>query len=204
MKKREIITKTVLVAALALALTGCGGKSEGTTAAASGGSKESTTAAAKDTTAETVESTETATQAVADTSANWVFKKGDLTIEMNAPADPIIQALGTAKGSYEAPSCAFDGMDVVYSYPGFEVLTYAKDGDAKISGIVLREDVYATPEGALVGMSRGEIESIYGLSGTSGSIQTEKGNCNLLFTFKSKEDQVGEEVETIQYQLVQQ
>ena len=197
--KKRIITKAVVVAALAFALTGCGGNKESTTAGGSGGGKENTTAAAKDTAAEGPASTETATEAVAETSANWVFKKGDVTIELNAPADPVIQALGAAKNTYEAPSCAFDGMDVIYVYPGFEVLTYSNDSGAVISGVVLRDDTVTTVEGACIGMSQTDVENLYGqkASGVS-SLQVDKGNCSLLFIFSDGA------VSSIQYNLIQQ
>ena len=199
MKKHGIIRNTVIIAALALSLTACGSKNENTTAAGDNGAKADVTTAQADT---VTENTEQASEAVTEggqTSENWFFKKGDVTIELNAPAEPIIQALGTAQNTYEAPSCAFDGMDVIYVYPGYEVLTYANDDKSVISGVVLRDDTVATPEGAYIGMSQADVENLYGqkAAGVS-SLQIDKGNCTLLFIFSD------EKVSSIQYNMKQQ
>lgn len=197
MKKRfgRILT-VACVASMALAMTACGGKEEGTSAAVSTEAATGSTGSATE--GKTEGATEGATEAPAS-SANWVFKKGDVTIELYAPADPVIQALGNPQETYEAPSCAFDGMDVIYKYPGYEVLTYAKDGSAVISGVVLRDDTVGTPEGAYIGMTKADVEKIYGKTAESaGSLQVEKGNCNLLFIFDN------DVVTSIQYNLVQQ
>ena len=42
---------------------------------------------------------------------------------------------------FEAPSCAFDGIDKTYTYAGFELLTYPKDDKDYVSSVVLK-DVY--------------------------------------------------------------
>ena len=107
------IGKLTLTLAMLLALTGCGSGKEdtGSTSAA-----QATTQAALGT-----ESGSTATGASEETTEKaaeekvWVFKKGDVTIHMDDPAEPIISALGTCQDKFEAPSCAFDGMDTVYS-----------------------------------------------------------------------------------------
>ena len=147
MKKQGLIRNTMIIAALALSLTACGSKNESGTTASDSGSKTATTTAQADTTAKNTEQASEAVTESGQTSENWFFKKGDVTIELNAPSEPIIQALGTAQNTYEAPSCAFDGMDVIYVYPGYEVLTYANDEKSVISGVVLRDDTVATPEG---------------------------------------------------------
>ena len=111
----------------------------------------------------------------------WYFKKGEVKVEMNAPADPIIAALGDYRSSYEAPSCAFEGMDVVYTYPGFEVLTHVVDGKAKISGVVLRDDTVETTEGICIGSSKAEAEAAYGkIKEGASSLQITRGNTELL------------------------
>lgn len=111
----------------------------------------------------------------------WYFKKGDVRVEMNAPADPIIAALGDYKSAYEAPSCAFEGMDVVYTYPGFEVLTHVVEGKARISGVVLRDDTVETIEGICIGSSKEEAEAAYGkIKEGASSLQISKGNTELL------------------------
>ena len=120
-------------------------------------------------------------QETAQQEAGWYFEKGDVKIEIGAKAEPILKALGDPKSSYEAPSCAFDGMDVIYTYPGFEVLTYVMDGEAKISGVVLRDDTVETAEGICIGSSKADVEAAYGkIEEGATSLQVTRGSCELL------------------------
>ena len=120
-------------------------------------------------------------QETAQEDANWYFMKGDVRIEIGAQAEPILKALGDPQSSYEAPSCALDGMDVVYTYPGFEVLTYVMDGEAKISGVVLRDDTVETAEGVCIGPSKADVQAAYGsIEEGAASLRMTKGNCELL------------------------
>lgn len=135
--------------------------------------------------------------AAADT---WYFQKDDVKIEMKAPADPIIEALGEYQDSYEAPSCAFDGMDVVYTYAGFEVLTYVENDSAIISGVVLRDDTVETLEGICIGSSKADVEAAYGQKFEEGSTTLEltKGNSQLLIILTD------DAVSSIQYLLCEE
>ena len=72
-------------------------------------------------------------------------------------------------------------MDVVYTYPGFEVLTYVMDGEAKISGVVLRDDTVETAEGVCIGSSKADVQAAYGsIEEGAASLRMTKGNCELL------------------------
>jgi len=106
-------------------------------------------------------------------------------IHMDDPAEPIISALGTCQNKYEAPSCAFDGMDTVYSYPGFEVSTYKAKDVEKVSGVVLRDDTVGTPEGVFIGSSTEDVFKKYEESAEGvNNLKLSKGNSDLLFIFK--------------------
>jgi len=161
MKKTVIIG---LIMAAAMAFAGCSGS----------GSASSQASGASQATA--------ASQGDSQQGDGWTFKSGDVVISMNAPAAPILEKLGAAKSSYEAPSCAFDGMDVVYSYAGFDLLTYTSDGkDAKVSGVVLRDDSVETPEGLFIGSDKAAVENTYGkLEDGANNLRVTKGNCELL------------------------
>ncbi len=191
MKKMKLLTLTL---AMLLLVTGCGSKNKegdaGTTAAKANAS------AATEAATEASGKKEEAAPAGED---GYVFKKGDVTISMGAPADDIISALGTYKKTYEAESCAFDGMDVVYSYAGFDVLTFKKDGTNIITGVVLRDDTQATPEGIYVGSDKAAVEKAYGQKPEEGvnNVQLKKGNSDLLIIFKD------DLVNSIQYSLAQ-
>ena len=113
---------------------------------------------------------------------DYYFEKDGVKIVMGAPAKPIIDSLEKYNSSYEAPSCAFDGMDVVYSYPGFDVLTFKQgDGEAKISGLVLRDDTVTTVEGIFIGSDKVAVESSYGkIPEGESSLSIQKGSTQLL------------------------
>ena len=185
MKKLRVLALTL---SLLLVATACGNKDsagESTTAAPASAGTE----AAKET-------TEAGTEAKAAADDSWVFKKGDVTIAMDAPSDDIIKALGSYQNTFEAPSCTFDGMDVVYSYPGYDVYAYTAGTEKKISGVVLRDDTVTTPEGIFIGSDQASVEKAYGkVEDGANNLTLKKGNCQLLIIFM---DGV---VSSIQYSL---
>lgn len=153
-----------ILATFAVAVAGCSSSSSESTAASNG-----------DTPAVTQEQG----QAAGD---GWVFENNGVQITMNAPAAPILEKLGAYTSSYEAPSCAFDGMDIVYSYGGFDLLTYSAGGaEAKVSGVVLRDDSVTTKEGLFIGSDKAAVESTYGkMEDGANNLRVTKGNCELL------------------------
>ncbi|MBO4861695.1 MAG: hypothetical protein J5535_02210 [Firmicutes bacterium] len=117
-------------------------------------------------------------------SKDYVFKSGSTVIEMKADAEAVLKALGAYKSSYEAPSCAFDGMDKIYSYNGFDLMTYSQNGKDLISGVVLRDDTVETPEGIAIGSKAEDVKKAYGdfeKDATSATFKTD--NCKLLIIF---------------------
>jgi hypothetical protein len=117
---------------------------------------------------------------------DYVFKSGSTTISMKAEAAPLLKALGTYKNSYEAPSCAFDGMDKIYSYGGFDLMTYAQKDKDLVSGVVLRDDTVETPEGIAIGSKAEDVKKAYGdfeKDATSATYTSD--NCKLLIIFEN-------------------
>ena len=115
---------------------------------------------------------------------DYVFKSGSTTVEMKADAEAVLKALGAYKSSYEAPSCAFDGMDKIYSYNGFDLMTYTQNGKDLISGVVLRDDTVETPEGIAIGSKAEDVKKAYGdfeKDATSATFKSD--NCKLLIIF---------------------
>ena len=117
---------------------------------------------------------------------DYVFKSGSTTIEMKAEAEPLLKALGAYKNSYEAPSCAFDCMDKIYSYGGFDLMTYEQNGKDLVSGVVLRDDTVETPEGITIGSKAEDVTKAYGefeKDATSATYTSD--NCKLLIIFEN-------------------
>jgi len=165
---KKILLTALLLAAI-LNLSACGSKTEKSAAPAEAPS-------AAPAAAEPGKTADTAPE-----EDSWYFEKDGVKVFMNVPAEPVIQALGEYRNSYEAPSCAFDGMDVVYTYPGYEILSYEQEGEAAISGVVLRDDTVETAEGISIGSDAAAVEEVYGkLEEGATNLRVTKGNCELL------------------------
>lgn len=83
-------------------------------------------------------------------------------ISINAPAQPVIEALGTPRTYTEENSCFFEGLDKTYYYGGFYITTYpAADGD-RIHSLWFADDSQTTPEGITIGSDREAVEQAYG------------------------------------------
>ena len=116
-------------------------------------------------------------------SLDYYFQVKDVKVEMKADAEAVLKALGSYKSSYEAPSCAFDGMDKIYSYGGYDILTYTADGKDFISGVVLRDDTVETPEGIAIGSKLEDVKKKYNAKEEGSSINVYSENCRLLIIF---------------------
>jgi len=74
----------------------------------------------------------------------------DFLIEMDQDITYVISALGEPLNIFEAPSCAFDGIDRVFLYPGVQLHTYPVGDDDFIHTISIRDDSLRTTEGRVV------------------------------------------------------
>ena len=116
-------------------------------------------------------------------SLDYYFEVKGVKVEMKADAEAVLKALGSYKSSYEAPSCAFDGMDKIYSYGAYDILTYTADGKDFISGVVLRDDTVETPEGIAIGSKLEDVKKKYNAKEEGSSINVYSENCRLLIIF---------------------
>lgn len=100
-----------------------------------------------------------------------------------------IDILGEADSYFEAPSCAFDGIQKIYTYGSIELSTYiGEDGEDYLDGIIVKDDLVTTPEGARIGDSIDTIIEIYGedYSHEADSYIYEKDNMKLTIIFDNK------------------
>ncbi len=119
--------------------------------------------------------------------AGYEFDYQGITMHMNDKADAAIDALGKPMDYFEAPSCAFQGLDKIYYYSGFDLSTYpGTDGDY-ISAIDFSDDSVSTKEGIYIGVSRDKVIEAYGKDYTkeSGSLIYTKGKTKLTFLMES-------------------
>ena len=118
--------------------------------------------------------------------SKYVFKSGDTVIAANAKAEPIIAALGEPKNYHESESCAFKGLDKEYTYPGFVITTYPKDGVDYIYTVVLTDDTVSIPEGISIGSNETDVKAKLGdPTGHVGGAgyQYQDGDCEMLVVF---------------------
>lgn len=104
-------------------------------------------------------------------------------VAVNAPMAPIVGALGEADKYFESESCAFQGLDKVYTYGSVVITTYPEDGTDYVYSIELKDDTVTTKEGAYIGMNKADVMSAYGTatSETEVALVYEKDACQLAF-----------------------
>ena len=97
--------------------------------------------------------------------------------------------LGVPISYFEAKSCVFEGIDRMYTYPGFEVDT-SPDGTGadSVTTVYLLDDSVTTPEGAYIGCNKSLVEKLYGesFSPEENSLTYEKGETQLKFVLKDE------------------
>ena len=154
MKKRL----TVLCAVMMMALfTACGGSDEKVIEKnPSNTTKESTEASNNEVQESKEEKKEEATV------KGYVFKQKDVVVSIDADAAPIVDALGEPISYFEAASCAFDGLDKIYTYNSFELDTYPIEDKDYVSAIIFMDDSITTAEGIAIGETRARVEEVYG------------------------------------------
>ena len=147
---------SILLIVLMLLMTGCGGKEETPedTGNADGTNKNATVN----------EETSSDQQDKSEESqvAGFEFEYNGVTIPLNVDVAPILEELGESMDYFEAPSCAFQGLDKIYYYSGFELSTYPLEKKDFISSINLLDDTVTTKEGIYLGATLDDVISTYG------------------------------------------
>lgn len=152
MKRKIVLLATAVVTGLAL--TACGGSDSGT---GSSGTASS------------------------DGGDGFTFTSGSTVIEMNADASAVVDELGDADDYFESESCAFEGLDKVYTYPGFQLNTYPVDDKDYVLSVVFMDDTVSTDEGISIGSTKDDVTEAYGDPSSESSTQMvyEKGDTEL-------------------------
>lgn len=96
------------------------------------------------------------------TAGSYTFAVGEVSIAIDAQAAPILESLGAWKDYAESPSCAFEGMDKVYTYGGFEIETYCLENTDYIAGVRLLDDSVKTQKGIAIGSAKDAVVEAYG------------------------------------------
>lgn len=132
----------VLTAGMVM-LTACGGEPQGSSEAVQG-------------------SGSSGAQGTAVSKKGYVFTYNGTTVSVDQDMADVLKGLGEAASYFEAPSCAFEGLDKVYTYNGFTIDTYPQDGKDLVSAITLTDDIVTTAEGVYNGSSLADVTAAYG------------------------------------------
>lgn len=161
---------------------------------ACGGNAESRNNAGQASAAPTVKDEDDAAfrTAAADSEAGggpvYVFTYKDTAIVPGAGMDDVLEAIGMPLNVFEAPSCAFDGVDRIFYYPGFIINTYPKNGRDTILSVSFRDDSVTTYEGIYLGMNVAGVEAAYGAgewNDMGNLLSYDSGGVRLAFIFES-------------------
>ena len=125
----------------------------------------------------------------------YTFVYDGTTIRVDDKASKILEQLGKPMEYFEAPSCAYQGMDKTYYYSGFEITTYTQDNIDYIANIVLADDTVSTKEGLQIGDDVSKVIDTYGreYKENIGQYIYTEGDSNLQFIIEK------EQVKSISY-----
>ena len=155
-----------LALGLTLSLTACGGGNDTPAGGENTAPQESAQAGGENT---------------ADT---FVFTTADgKEVAVNADMADVLAELGEEQSYFEAESCAFEGLDKTYTYPGF-VITTRPDGEKDyVNSIRLTDDTVTTGEGVYIGSTEADVTTAYGesTSDTEGMLSYTAGDVALNF-----------------------
>ena len=170
MKRLVLCTLTTL--AMTMGLAACGG-----------GETAQTQPPTPQPTVQTSASVESQDPAIPE---HYAFLAGDCTVSIGQDMAEVIAALGEPQSYFEAASCAFEGLDKTYTYPGFQIIT-RPDGDIDyVNSILLTDDSVTTPEGLYIGSSHADIIAVYGEGENTGSaIMYTKDDVTLSFILEN-------------------
>jgi hypothetical protein len=117
---------------------------------------------------------------------------------MNEKTSEVLTSLGKYKNYFESEACAYQGLEKTYTYNGFALYTYPKDGVDYVLSVVLLDDTLSTPEGISIGASEKDVIAKYGNAGVEekGSLKYTKDKSTITFIIKNNE------VDSIEYTAI--
>ncbi len=66
-------------------------------------------------------------------------------------AETVLGSLGKPGNAFEAPSCAYQGVDKFYTYSGFQLTVNEIDGADHVTIITVTDDTVSIPQGVKIG-----------------------------------------------------
>ena len=96
-------------------------------------------------------------------------------ITLNAPARPILAALGAPFGYGEQRSANHRGVEKTYRFSGLNVRTYQSQDGERILGVMITGSSFQTPGGIAIGDSAARVRECFGenaIQGNTCTVQT--------------------------------
>lgn len=184
MKKTRIITTALGLCLAASMLAGCSQETGGETVQASrmdGGQTQ-------------ISVEESATQAA--TTDGYVFTYMGYDIIMGSEVQPYLDAFGDPEDEFEAASCAGQGMDHIYSYPGFFLYTREENGVSIVDAVQITDSI-TNYNGAHVGDKIDDVKAIFGEPADDWGFGFSYASGNTELRFFSENGETIDEIEII-------
>ena len=83
-------------------------------------------------------------------------------ITLDAPAEPVLKALGAPFGYGEYRSGTHSGVEKTYRFQGLNLRTYSGQDGERILGVMITEEGHQTPEGISIGDSAARVRERFG------------------------------------------
>ena len=205
----------VLLAALLLVLTGCGGSAQPTqkegvvyldpNAPAAAKTQSTAAPASQAEAAPDQAGTEppASEEPAGEPALDLYFESQGVRLEPMMAADEVLSALGEPIGTFEADSCAYIGKDVFYYYPGFELTVNEVDGQNVITAIAVVDDTVVTPQGLRIYDEEEKLLSILGGTEENGVYTYESGKTILLIQVRAAGEEV-RRIATMEYRAAEE
>ena len=107
--------------------------------------------------------------------AHFSVTRAQTVIALDAPAAPVLEALGAPFGYGEQRGTSRKGVEKTYRFTGMDVRTYqGKDGE-RILNLLITDDSLETPQGISVGDTAAQVRACFGqdaIQGNRCTIQT--------------------------------
>ena len=146
-----IILAAVMILTMAFSLTGCGSQGSGSDTPAP--------TEAQATEAQATEGSDAETGIAVD---DTTFTYNGVSVALDAELEPVISALGDADDVKSELSCHGEGDDKTYTYGGFIVKSYPKDGVDRVLEVLINDAGIPTSKGIEVGSSLDDVIAAYG------------------------------------------
>lgn len=94
--------------------------------------------------------------------AHFSVSRADTCITLDAPAEPVLAALGAPFGYGESLAPGRAGVEKTYRFQGLKLRTYPGQDGERILGVLITDGSMGTPEGIRVGDSASRVRECFG------------------------------------------